>query len=1412
MECSGHVCIHWTSSFSHFCHNVDDVTCRRLHQLPDLWVRCRAAEAKMEGPNSRPPQPYPSFIPPAIATDSQQTPPPDPPIKPPTDPPPMLQSPSSPGQSHLHTPPPHTPHSPLLPHTPITPLPHTPMTPHSPLTPLTSQSTLASEASVDSGVASAHSLDLLHNSSNVETHALRRRAGSSISSGTSEVWLGSLDGDPAGLEVLPELWPHSESPTTSSQGASTSHHSPSSPQNSPRVLLLNSSSSNHSPSSPGQSPTPSHQSPPMSLCHNSSSVHSIHDQHSPTQQHHILPPTETSVGIMTSPAIEMECVWQASSSPRDSSNHHKEAFSSVIPFHPSALKSKPGPFWPTSEKDGKNELTNTLKEYSLSSQCVLYSDESLTDFSVNDDVLYDKKKSVKDCQSVLPGNFDKKCESKKTKKLSGLDANSSDVDRMAREGCVWIDKFASLFVKQILEEALAVSCSLGWSIKCSGQCQREQCREEYQKKESSWWVGGSGKSNRKSSIPLLGLSCGSPGLCWTPELPYSPSHRPHSRSSLGSSLSFSHDSLVSSGPRMDDSHLITGAVSHDALLFPTSKTPHSDVSDIYNVPLDGDIYAVPVDVVKPNEGQILHPKAVMLQPKKRHHRRHAKHSAAVNAANILNVGGGLKKVSNSHDQGSSSKQLKESGISRSRQHSGQSTGSVSGGEILRVSKRHSVPSNIGCALSMTPKHGSNKEEREPIHMTLEEVRKSFHESDDTINCNKNHRIQQEVKVAPEQSKICRIIPFTSMKSCKRKDNSYMRIEDNRKKGRSISSNIRNTLITIFGLKKGTKSSSTRLKNGSCVETATQGFSDIAGNGVMPPASCPTSSSLPNHAASTTITKIHHNQHSNHRTSNGINTGLLSCLGNHRTEPDDPQIIPAQAPVVNNITSRSPAIVTNRALPPLPLQPSSDEKSQSEVSNTTASGTATSHSGSGSERREEEGCDFASIIEKVKDCGWYWGPISGEAAEKVLANEPDGSFIVRDSSDHHYIFSLTFKLNGFIRHVRIEHDQGNFSFGGFTKFKSQTIVEFIENAVEHSRSGRYLFFLHRRPVLGPMRVQLLHPVSRFKHIQSLQHLCRFVIVKHVRRDLIGELPLPQRLKDYLCSPHYYSERVEQCMAAAAAAIAASTTASDAEDKSASSGVMGDEHSVPNQVLQPSLEEIQDSSLPAPPTLVPGFPGVPQPVMDRASQTSQATSPNPPNHHYTDFGSHDDSTQASNLHNGTLPDYNSVNSNSLPTLQDLELDVRSSQHHHLSSNIATIPKKDESTTDSASHSPICCSPAHVERDITYPMCPRVTLTSQAHTAASASPVLQGNLAFAHPHKMTGASGPLSLNSSVSDVLDASETPLDRTTPECNKNSNDNATSSVGGVTTASAATASTREFFQVHPCRGLDDQVFEDLGGV
>ena len=49
-------------------------------------------------------------------------------------------------------------------------------------------------------------------------------------------------------------------------------------------------------------------------------------------------------------------------------------------------------------------------------------------------------------------------------------------------------------------------------------------------------------------------------------------------------------------------------------------------------------------------------------------------------------------------------------------------------------------------------------------------------------------------------------------------------------------------------------------------------------------------------------------------------------------------------------------------------------------------------------------------------------------------------------------------------------------------------------------------------MPPAPVQLLHPVSRFRTMQTLQHSCRFEILKHVRRDHISELPVPQRVKD------------------------------------------------------------------------------------------------------------------------------------------------------------------------------------------------------------------------------------------------------------------------------------------------------------
>lgn len=57
------------------------------------------------------------------------------------------------------------------------------------------------------------------------------------------------------------------------------------------------------------------------------------------------------------------------------------------------------------------------------------------------------------------------------------------------------------------------------------------------------------------------------------------------------------------------------------------------------------------------------------------------------------------------------------------------------------------------------------------------------------------------------------------------------------------------------------------------------------------------------------------------------------------------------------------------------------------------------------------------------CGWYWGPLGWENAEAKLEDKPDGSFLVRDSSDDRYILSLSFRSQNVTHHTRIEHYKG-----------------------------------------------------------------------------------------------------------------------------------------------------------------------------------------------------------------------------------------------------------------------------------------------------------------------------------------------------------------------------------------------------
>lgn len=165
--------------------------------------------------------------------------------------------------------------------------------------------------------------------------------------------------------------------------------------------------------------------------------------------------------------------------------------------------------------------------------------------------------------------------------------------------------------------------------------------------------------------------------------------------------------------------------------------------------------------------------------------------------------------------------------------------------------------------------------------------------------------------------------------------------------------------------------------------------------------------------------------------------------------------------------------------------------------------------------------LAKELLNLSKYGWYWGPISGEEADSKLISEPDGAFLVRDSSDAKYVLTLSFKSSGKVLHARMEHSGGLFSLcsqcresEGFT-----SVAALINHSMNFSQSAVICYSRPKYPGYPSFPVRLTKPVSRFTQVRSLQYLCRFVIRQNTTLDNIHKLPLPKTIKGYIQEAHY-----------------------------------------------------------------------------------------------------------------------------------------------------------------------------------------------------------------------------------------------------------------------------------------------------
>ncbi|MBN3316305.1 SOCS2 protein, partial [Atractosteus spatula] len=163
--------------------------------------------------------------------------------------------------------------------------------------------------------------------------------------------------------------------------------------------------------------------------------------------------------------------------------------------------------------------------------------------------------------------------------------------------------------------------------------------------------------------------------------------------------------------------------------------------------------------------------------------------------------------------------------------------------------------------------------------------------------------------------------------------------------------------------------------------------------------------------------------------------------------------------------------------------------------------------------------IAAAMRDLKKTGWYWGSLTASEAKEILQDTPEGTFLVRDSSQRDYLFTISAKTSVGPTNLRIEYKDGKFKLDSVVLIKPKlkqfdSVVHLVEHYVFLSRTLKGSESVN--PPNGTVQLLLTKPV--YTSIPSLQHLCRISINKATKR--IQELPLPNRLKDYLTDYIYH----------------------------------------------------------------------------------------------------------------------------------------------------------------------------------------------------------------------------------------------------------------------------------------------------
>ncbi|CRK88346.1 CLUMA_CG002124, isoform A [Clunio marinus] len=158
-------------------------------------------------------------------------------------------------------------------------------------------------------------------------------------------------------------------------------------------------------------------------------------------------------------------------------------------------------------------------------------------------------------------------------------------------------------------------------------------------------------------------------------------------------------------------------------------------------------------------------------------------------------------------------------------------------------------------------------------------------------------------------------------------------------------------------------------------------------------------------------------------------------------------------------------------------------------------------------------DCEEMKKELFKLSWYWPKLTMIEAQKLLSQQPNGSFLVRDSSEKDS-FTLSFRTNSKTFHCRNQWSQ---ILASKSHTSSHSLIDVIEDTIKKSQSSVVGFIrCDSNDVSFPTSyaVRLIYPICRKISVPSLQSLCLSKIKSKVNQSNINSLPLPPKIKEYV----------------------------------------------------------------------------------------------------------------------------------------------------------------------------------------------------------------------------------------------------------------------------------------------------------